>query len=313
MADRDREQEAISRRAVEQRESADSARGRTARARADLAEVRETARRQRRIAAQERREATASRADAASRMVDAGIMPTAYGARLTAQFTLLTRALFASQDLETIARRVLDFGVGSIPGCVAAGVAIVGVATPTLHVATDDAARQLDALQMETEVSPVAEALSAPEPVYVASFDESPRWRNLAHAASEVGLGGMVAYGLSVPRDGAWQTLGSLTLYAEAPDAFEAESRELGGILSCYLSVAAGLERDRTDLSRREAALHRALGTRDVIGQAKGILMERRRIGAGDAFDILRDTSQRLNVAVHDLARHLAETEELPD
>jgi hypothetical protein len=122
----------------------------------------------------------------------------------------------------------------------------------------------------------------------------------------------VVAYGLSVPREGRWQPLGVVTLYAEVTDAFDVDVRELGGILSCYLSVAAALERDRTDLSRREAALHRALSTRDVIGQAKGILMERRHLTAGEAFDTLRDTSQRLNIAVHELATRLAETGELP-
>jgi hypothetical protein len=122
----------------------------------------------------------------------------------------------------------------------------------------------------------------------------------------------MVAYGLAVPRDGHWQGIGTLTLYAEQPDTLDAESRELGGILACYLSVAAGLDQDRTDVSRREAALHRALGTRDVIGQAKGILMERRHLTAGEAFDVLRRSSQRLNIRVHELAAQLAESGDLP-
>jgi AmiR/NasT family two-component response regulator len=67
----------------------------------------------------------------------------------------------------------------------------------------------------------------------------------------------------------------------------------------------------RDDIDRREAALHRALSTRDVIGQAKGILMERQRLSAGEAFDVLRRASQRLNIKVADLASHLAETGEL--
>jgi AmiR/NasT family two-component response regulator len=75
--------------------------------------------------------------------------------------------------------------------------------------------------------------------------------------------------------------------------------------------VAMGQRRDEVD--RREAALHRALSTRDVIGQAKGILMERQRLSAGDAFDLLRRVSQRLNRKLADVARQLAEAGELPD
>ncbi len=57
--------------------------------------------------------------------------------------------------------------------------------------------------------------------------------------------------------------------------------------------------------------LHEALGSRDVIGQAKGILMERLRLTPEEAFDVLRRSSQRLNVKLREVAAALAETGEL--
>ena len=87
----------------------------------------------------------------------------------------------------------------------------------------------------------------------------------------------------------------------------------MGATLAAYASVAAAFARDRDELRRREAALHRALQTRDVIGQAKGVLMERLRLDAGQAFDVLRQTSQRLNRKLGDVAARVAETGELPD
>jgi AmiR/NasT family two-component response regulator len=56
----------------------------------------------------------------------------------------------------------------------------------------------------------------------------------------------------------------------------------------------------------REIQLRRALDSRDVIGQAKGILMHRRGISAEQAFDLLRRSSQDLNVKLAELARLLA-------
>ena len=306
--DRRREHDENTRDANEMRKVASGARARTARARADLQEIRETARRQRHTAAVDRQHDREARADAALPAHRAE-----FGRGLTAQFAALTRELFVSQDLAATTRRVLEFGVQCIPECVAGGVALLPGHTSTLHITTDVVARQLDALQIETDQGPVAEALSATDPVYVASPDEMSRWPDVAGTAAELGVRSVIAYGLAVPRDGHWQPLGTLALYAEVPDAFDEESRELAGILSCYLSVAAALDRDRADLTRREAALHRALSTRDVIGQAKGILMERRHLTAGEAFDILRATSQRLNVAVAELATQLTETGELPD
>jgi len=58
--------------------------------------------------------------------------------------------------------------------------------------------------------------------------------------------------------------------------------------------------------------LRDALDTRDVIGQAKGILMARRNLTADQAFDVLRRTSQNLNVKLRDLAVRIAETRAVP-
>jgi AmiR/NasT family two-component response regulator len=65
-------------------------------------------------------------------------------------------------------------------------------------------------------------------------------------------------------------------------------------------------------LSAEIESLKQALVTRDVIGQAKGILMERYRIQADEAFDRLRMASQHLNRKVHDLAVELASTGQWP-
>jgi len=56
--------------------------------------------------------------------------------------------------------------------------------------------------------------------------------------------------------------------------------------------------------------LRRALASRDLIGQAKGILMERFKITADEAFALLVQVSQHDNVRVADLSTMLAETGE---
>jgi len=68
-----------------------------------------------------------------------------------------------------------------------------------------------------------------------------------------------------------------------------------------------------SDLLDRSDDLRAALLTRDVIGQAKGILMYQRRITADQAFDVLRVASQRANRKLRDIAVEVAETGVLPD
>jgi hypothetical protein len=280
---------------------------------ADLVEVRDAAQRQRQHAARARDRERADRADARTHGTSPIWSSEFYGPGLAAQFALLTRELFASRDLAHTIERVQTFALDALPGCVASGVTILGNAVPTLHITSDAVAQRLDELQFELGHGPAVDAVDGGVPVGAADLAQDHRWAGLAAAARDLGICSTLAYGLSVPREDHWQPLGVFTLYAEEPAGFDGEASELGDLLATYLAVAAGFDRDRTDLARREAALHRALGTRDVIGQAKGILMERRHLRAGEAFDILRRTSQRLNVRLNQVAEQLAETGALPD
>jgi hypothetical protein len=105
-------------------------------------------------------------------------------------------------------------------------------------------------------------------------------------------------------------TEGSLNTYGTEPDAFSEEAREIGLILAAHASVAAGAVRDRGALQDLAQNLNKALLSRDVIGQAKGILMERLKITPEDAFDALRRSSNRLNEKLQAVALNLAETGE---
>ena len=77
--------------------------------------------------------------------------------------------------------------------------------------------------------------------------------------------------------------------------------------------MAFSSARTHEDEERRAANLQAALATREMIGQAQGILMERERITPDQAFDILRRASQHLNVKLRDVAQSLVDTGERPD
>lgn len=275
----------------------------------EVVEARAVADRQRQSAARVRRRAGAERAEARRTAAGSSIVPDTQGPRLTAEFVDLTRELFASRALSDVVDRVLDFAVDSLP-IVSAGVVVSGGGITTLRVASDSVAEHLDGVQIDEGSGPTVEALHASEPVLADTFASWPR---LEAAGDTLGVTAALAYGLSVRRDERWHAVGVLTVYAERASALDHDTRDVCSIFASYLAVAAGLERDRNDVTRREAALHRALGTRDVIGQAKGILMERQHLSAGAAFDILRATSQRLNLRLHEVAARLAETGDLPD
>ncbi len=69
---------------------------------------------------------------------------------------------------------------------------------------------------------------------------------------------------------------------------------------------------DEEALHDKIANLETALASRDVIGQAKGILMERMRITADEAFATLVEHSQAGNIRVVEVSRVLARTGQWP-
>lgn len=92
----------------------------------------------------------------------------------------------------------------------------------------------------------------------------------------------------------------------------EVSSRQLTHTLAAF---TAALPRDRSQtraLAKENDQLRRALETRDVIGQAKGVLMERFNTDAERAFEILVKLSQDSNTRVEGVARRLIEVEHPP-
>jgi GAF domain-containing protein len=231
---------------------------------------------------------------------------------LLASFAPLARQLFGNDDLHDVLTQVVKFTVAAVGGCDSAGVALYRHGRIVDSVTSDAVAAELDDVQFATGIGPGPDAMEGANPVHVADLAESSRWPVLAATAAQLDVRSVLCHCLFVNRPAQWSALGAFTLYSATPGAFSDDDEEFSSILAAYVAVAVATAQRREEVDRREAALHRGLTTRDVIGQAKGILMERQRLSAGDAFDLLRRASQRLNRKLADVAQHLADTGELP-
>jgi AmiR/NasT family two-component response regulator len=65
-------------------------------------------------------------------------------------------------------------------------------------------------------------------------------------------------------------------------------------------------------LADENANLQRALDTRVVIEQAKGVLAERFGLDVHEAFDLLRASARSKRMRLHDLATRVVEARETP-
>jgi GAF domain-containing protein len=136
--------------------------------------------------------------------------------------------------------------------------------------------------------------------VSVPDLASEQRWPDFSARAAALGVGSMLSFQLFVEGD----NLGALNLYSSESDAFDDESEQVGLLFASHAAVAFA---DAQKLDQ----LNSAVETRDLIGQAKGILMERYRISAEQAFRVLTRVSQQRNRKLRDLAAELADTRHL--
>lgn len=172
---------------------------------------------------------------------------------------------------------------------------------PHTPSATGEMARKLDEVQYMAGRGPCVLAASGGGPSTVRVADEAVRWPEFSAAASEAGIHSS----LSVPLHVDDRTLGALNIYSASDDAYSADDQALAASLARQASALAAIATALGDAQRMTVQLREALETRDLIGQAKGILMERESCTPEAAFDILRRASQRTNRKLRDVALDL--------
>jgi ANTAR domain/GAF domain len=274
---------------------------------AQAAVFRDGARDERQRLAVGRESAAADRDEAATRRAVA--TPTT---QLALAFAEIARHLYLAEDFDDVLTRIVLVAVSTVQGCEMASVTMRDDDGYRTVASTNAAATESDRAQYEAGEGPCLDAVEAAV-VYTPAFPD-PRWPALAARPTDSGVESVVSYRLTPSSpDPADSLAGSLNAYAGTPDAFDAEAQEIGLILAAHASVAAGAMHEREALEEMSRHLHQSLSSRDVIGQAKGILMERLRITPEEAFDALRRSSQRLNVKLREVAARLAETGEFPD
>jgi GAF domain-containing protein len=229
-------------------------------------------------------------------------------AALTADFARTARVVFAAGTVRETLDQVLQLAVSTIDGCDYAGIVLVDGDTVASAADTDRLVLDLHELQRLTGQGPGLDAIGQNSTYYVDDLADDFRWPRFGYEATARGIRSQLALPLLTG-----SARGSLCLYAGLPRAFGVIDRAKGLLLAGLAGLALTTARDHEDAERRTADLHAALATRELIGQAQGILIERERITAEQAFDVLRRASQHLNRKLRDVAQTLVDTGEDPD
>ncbi|MEO6713445.1 MAG: GAF and ANTAR domain-containing protein [Mycobacteriales bacterium] len=220
---------------------------------------------------------------------------------LARQLALIARVLLSPGTVEQTLRRIVTLAVGSIDSCDEGAVC----ASPEGRAVafTSEAVIDLNNLQIALTEGPRIDALAGQDCVFADDLGDDARWPTFGPAAVRAGFRSALVYRLFAD-----QTLGALQLYAFAPDAFDEGDRAQGLIFASHAGMALAVAEEHATDQLRSDNLQAALASREIIGQAQGILMEREHLTAQQAFDLLRRASQRLNVKLSKVAQGLVDT-----
>lgn len=218
-------------------------------------------------------------------------------ATLRAAMHDIAKHLDRHDDIEDSLAAVTTSAVDLIDGIDYADVLLITDGEFRSVKPTTPLVRELDRLQQEVGEGPCLEAVLTDSIIRCPDLSTEDRWPRFAAGAVERGVHSMLAFQLYTTENGG----GALNLFGRERQTFDTASETVGAMLATQAALAI-------IASNRHTQFESALASRDLIGQAKGILMERFSIDAVAAFEMLRTLSQTSNEKLWHIAQRVVDT-----
>lgn len=220
----------------------------------------------------------------------------------------LGRLALREMSMESLLQAVADTAKSVLPGNPEASIFVKAARGPVTVVSTGQLATDLDEVQYSQGQGPCLHAAAGRELTEITDTRNENRWADYVRRAAEKGNLSSLSVPLIIHDEG---TSGALNIYAREARAFDDESRAAATRFAPYAAVAIGNMHDYQSARDMAENLRAALDSRAVIDQAKGILMERHRLTADQAFQMLVHASMTTNTKLRDVADHLVRTGEV--
>ena len=222
-------------------------------------------------------------------------MADATDVQLAQEFGAIARILIAEADPEATLQRIVSLAVETIDGCEHAGISVIDGNAVTSPASSDEVPAIVDRIQSETGEGPCVDAIREHEVFQTGRLSEERRWPTFTPlAVAESKIESILS--LRLFDQGA--TMGALNLYSTQLDAFDDRDVAVATVFAAHAAVA-------WSTSRAIENLKAGMETRQLIGQAVGLLMVRQDMSEADALDALRRASQRLNIKLRQLAESI--------
>lgn len=209
--------------------------------------------------------------------------------------------VLAGEPLDSVLEVVCDNARAAIPHADEVSVTLLDRRGFRTAASTHEIADKVDDLQYALHEGPCVDSSKKNQTFEIEAMEIEERWPRYTPGAVEAGIGSSV----SLPLYGGAGTAGALNVYSWEPKAFDDEDRRIGAEFARRASVLLANAMAFVEKSELAEQLQDAIATREVIGKAIGILMQRESIEDDAAFAMLRAASQNSNVKLRDIAEEL--------
>lgn len=156
---------------------------------------------------------------------------------------------------------------------------------------------ELDSVQLSLQEGPCLEAAVTGSMIRCTDLRDDVRWPRYAAVAVAAGVHSMLSFQLHTANSG----IGALNMFGLDPRQVDPAAEAIGALLATLATVALMV-------ADSQQQFETALSSRDMIGQAKGMLMNHYKVDSDRAFAMLRELSQNSNTPLRTIAQQIIDT-----
>jgi GAF domain-containing protein len=212
----------------------------------------------------------------------------------------LSRVTLVDRTLDDVLSEITRIATGGIPGAESTSITLLKEDKAFTAAHYGDMALAADELQYAKGYGPCMDAGRGGVALRIDDVQTEERWPDyVVRVQAETG----VRSSLSVPLPYQGSSIGALNIYSTKPSAFATPAALEAGLETAEIvAVAIVNAESHWQMAEQARNMRLAMESRAVIEQAKGVLMAQRHVTAEQAFEILREASQRYNRKLRDIA-----------
>ncbi|WP_181578289.1 GAF and ANTAR domain-containing protein [Arthrobacter sp. AQ5-05] len=192
--------------------------------------------------------------------------------------------LLTESTVAATLKLITSVAKSSVPYAMGAGVTLIDAnAHKTSAASSNELVERADALQYDLEQGPCLSACASGETIVVQDIAADERWPDWSGAVATL----RVASSISVPLKSSSESFGAVKVYSAEIQAFTERSRGILELLAQQATVWLEHATTAENAKKLSNELRSTLHSRDVIGMAKGIVMERHGVSENDAVRLL--------------------------